>query len=81
MWIRLMAYVPHQPVVRRLEYVMKRNRKLDGTQVGRQVPTSTRDGLQDELAQLVSQLFELSAIQATQVGRRINLFEADVAHC
>src|SRR5690554_1303680 len=56
--IRLMPDIPDNRIVRGVENVVQRNGQFDRSQVGRQMPPSLRDRLQDELAQLLSQVFQ-----------------------
>jgi hypothetical protein len=50
--IRLMTDVPHDAVVRRIEYVVQGDRKLDGAEAGREVAAHLRDGIDEVLPQL-----------------------------
>ncbi len=67
--VGLVADVPDDPVVRRVEDVVQRDRQLDRAEVRREVAAGLRDGLDDELAQLAGEHLELGARQATHVGR------------
>ncbi len=78
--IGLMAHVPDQPVVGRIEHFVQGDGELYCSQVGRQMAARLRDGLQNELAQLRGKLFELRTIQHAQVGRTIDVFERDSRH-
>ena len=66
--IGLVAHVPDQPVVRRVEDVMQRDRELDRAEVRRQMAAGLRHALEDELAQLDGEL--LAARYATAGARR-----------
>src|SRR5690606_16066383 len=79
-WIGLMPDVPNQPIVGCIEDPMQGDGQLNRTKIGREVTTGARHRLQYELPQLMGDLFELATIQPTQIRRRMNIFEADVAH-
>ena len=59
--IGLVADVPDEAVVGRVEHVVQRDRQLDGAQVRGQVPAGARDRLEHVCAQLVGQRAELRA--------------------
>ena len=67
--VGLVADVPDDPVVRRVEDVVQRDRQLDRAEVRREVAAGLRDGLDDEFAQLAGEHLELGARQAAHVGR------------
>ncbi|CFP71145.1 Uncharacterised protein [Bordetella pertussis] len=67
--IRLMAHVPDDAVMRRVEDIMQRQRQLDRAQVRRQVAARARHRLEHEAAQLVGQPLEFAAVQLPEVGR------------
>ena len=50
----------------------QRQRQLDGPEVGRKVPTHARDVRDDELAQFLSELRQLSVIERPDVLWRVN---------
>jgi len=70
--IGLMAHVPHDAVMRRVEHLVQRQREFDGAQVGRQVSARFGYRLQHEAAQFVGELFQFATIQALEVSRRLN---------
>jgi len=70
MRIRLMAHVPHQPVVRGVEHVMQRDGQLDDAQAGTEMPTGLADRVEQFQAQLIGQGFQLGFTQTTQAVRR-----------
>ena len=61
--IGLVAHVPHDAVVRRVEHVMQRDGQLDRAQVGRQVAARLGDGIEQEAAQFLRQRHQLRAGQ------------------
>ena len=73
--IGLMADVPDQPVVRRVEDVMQRNRKLDDAQARAEMPARDRDGIDRLLTQFVGDLAQLARFEAAQVTRHLDLVE------
>src|SRR5262249_8364855 len=75
MRIGLMAYVPDKAVLRSVEHVMQRHRQLDDPESRPEVTARDRDRGDGFLAQLVGELAELAALQATQVGRRLDEIE------
>ncbi|KAG1252318.1 hypothetical protein G6F65_017972 [Rhizopus arrhizus] len=70
--VGLVAHVPDDPVMRRVEHLMQRQRELDRAQVGRQVPARFGYRLQHEAAQFVRKLLQLATIQALEVCRGLN---------
>ena len=57
--IRLMAHVPHQPVMGRIENVMQRDGQLDRAQACGEMPPAGADALDQELPQLFRQRGQL----------------------
>ncbi|MNJ74928.1 hypothetical protein D3C77_719330 [compost metagenome] len=72
MRIGLVAHVPDDAVMRRVEHLMQGQRELDRAQVGRQVSARFGYRLQHKAAQFVGKLFQLATIQALKVGRGLN---------
>jgi hypothetical protein len=72
MRIGLMAHVPDQAVLRGVEHIMEGNRQFDDPESGAEVTARDRDRVDGFLAQLIGELAELAALQATQIGRRLN---------
>ena len=70
MRIRLVAHVPHQPVVRGVEHVMQGDGQLDHAQPGAKMPTGLADRVEQFQAQLIGQGFQLGFTQSTQAVRR-----------
>ena len=74
--VALVADVPDQPVLRRVEDVVQRDGQFDGAEVGRQVAAGLRHRFDQEVAQLAGQLRQLLALEAAQVGRDCRWFRA-----
>ncbi|MNR58549.1 hypothetical protein D3C85_1795770 [compost metagenome] len=72
MRIGLVAHIPDDAIVRRVEHLMQRQRELDGAQVGRQVSARFGYRLQHEATQFVRKLLQLATIQPFEVCRRLN---------
>jgi hypothetical protein len=70
-----MADVPHELVAWRPERGMKRDRQLDDTEAGADVPARVRAHVDEAGAHLVSERSQLVASEAAQVGGRLNAFE------
>ena len=73
--VRLMAGVEEDRVVRRVEDPVQRQRQLDDTEVGPEVATCGSDLVNQELANLGSQLGQLRLGQVLQIGGAANLFK------
>ena len=67
--VGLVARVPHDPVTGRLEQPVERDRQLHDAQGRPQVTAGRRDGLDDGLADLESQLGQLDLVHPAQIGR------------
>ena len=76
--VGLVAHVPHQPVVRRVEHAVQRHRQLHGAQVGTEVAAGLRHAVQHIGAQLRCQRFELRPRQAAQIGRVVHALKQRV---
>jgi len=61
--IGLVAHVPHDTVVRRVEHIVQRDGQLDRAQVGRQVAARLGNGVEQEAAQFLRQRHQLRAGQ------------------
>ncbi len=70
--IGLMSHVPDQTVFGSVEDVMQRDRQLDNAKSGAEMPAGDRDSVYGLLAQLVGELAQLAALEAPQVGRRLD---------
>ena len=66
--VGLVAGVPDDPVARRLEQPVERDRQLDDAERRAEVAAGVRDGPDDRLADLDRQLRELDLVEAAQVG-------------
>lgn len=71
MRIRLVAHIPHQPVVRGVEDVVQGDRQFDDAQAGTEVPAGLADAIEQLLAQFVGQFLQVGFGQTTQAGWRI----------
>lgn len=70
-WIRLMAHVPDQSVVRGIEDVMQGDGQLDNTEASTEMPASLAYGVEQFQAQFIRQGFQLGFTQPAQAVRRI----------
>ncbi len=68
--IGLVADVPDQAVVRSVEDVVQGNGQLDHAEAGAEMTAGLADGIQQVLAQLVGQGFQVRLAQPAQFGRR-----------
>ena len=66
--VGLVAGVPDDPVARRLEQPVERDRQLDDAERRAEVAAGARHGLHDRVADLDRQLRELDLVEPTQVG-------------
>src|SRR5262245_18903780 len=73
--IGLMADVPHDAVVGRVEQVVQRDRQLHDAETGAEMPAGDRHGVDRLLTQLVSELTELRLVEAAEVCGRYDLIE------
>ncbi len=73
--IGLVADVPDQAVVRRVEHVVQRNRQLDHAEAGAEMAAGDRDRVDGLLAQLVGELAELLDLEGAQIRRRLDEVE------
>jgi hypothetical protein len=73
MRVCLMADIPNQTVTRRVEDVMHRDGELNGTERSTRVPADARTCVDNELADLVSNLLQVVDAQLPKVCRRIDL--------
>ena len=73
--IRLVAHVPDEEVLRRVEHVVERDGQLDRAEAGREVPARLGDGVDDERAELVREERQLLGRQRAQVARPVHLVE------
>jgi hypothetical protein len=73
--VGLVADVPHQAIVGRVEHVMQRDGQLDRAEVRAEMSARLRDRLQQVPAQFDGQLLQLGAIESPQVSRRSHALE------
>jgi hypothetical protein len=73
--IALVPDIPDDLVVRRLEDAVEGYRQLNDAQARGEVPPGTRDGLDDERANLGAELIQLRFVQAAQVLRAMDGLE------
>jgi hypothetical protein len=78
--VRLVARVEHDRVAGRLEHPVDGDRQLDDTEVGAQVAAGPRDGLHEEVADLLGQRADLRMGQPAQVSRCGDAGEDSHAH-
>ncbi len=75
MRIGLMANIPNQPVIRRVEDIMQSHRQLNHTQPGGKMPTGTPHAPQQVVTQFVRQRPQIFFRQTPQLLRGINLVQ------
>ena len=73
--VGLMADIPDDAVFRRIERIMQRNRQLDRAEVGRQMAAGLGDRVDDEMAQLPGQRFQLGPRQFAQIRRAVDFVQ------
>ena len=73
--IGLMADIPDQLVLGRVEHVVQRHRQLDDAEPGAEMAAGDRDGIDRLGAQLVRQLAKAVLGQPPQVGRELDAVE------
>jgi len=72
-WISLVADVPHQPVLGRIEYVVQRHREFHHTQARGEMAADVADGLDLEGPQLIHHFLQVAFRERAQVGRRVDM--------
>ena len=73
--IGLVADVPDQPVVRRVEDVVQRDGQLDDAEAGAEMAAGDRDRVDRLLPQLVGELLQLVVLKRAQIRRRLDTIE------
>ena len=68
--IGLVADIPDQPIIRRIEDIVQRDRQLDHAQTRAQMPARDRDGVDHLGPQLVRHLFQVALGQLAKLGGR-----------
>ena len=76
--VGLVADVPDDAVMRRVEHVMERDRQLDSAEIGRQVAARARYRLDQEGAQFVGEGRQLPALECAHVGGGGDAFQVGV---
>ena len=71
--IRLVAGVPDDPVARRLEQPVERDRQLDDAEAAAEMAAGRGDGRDDRLADLGGEPVELGRGQVAEVGRTVSV--------
>jgi len=79
--VRLVANVPHQAVMGRVEDKVQCDGEFHGTKVGRQVSPGTRHSLEQKVAQLEGQRLKLRSAQPPQGRRKIDRLKQRVVWC
>ena len=73
--VRLMPDVPDQPVVGRIEYIVKRNRELDRAEIRGEVASSLGHRFNQESPQLACKLLQCLAVKFAERRWIIDQFE------
>jgi hypothetical protein len=73
--VGLVTGVPQDEVAGRIEHPVEGQRELDHAQIGAEVPARHRHRLDDELTDLLSELFELLGIERRQIGRFVDCLQ------
>src|SRR5579883_1337475 len=68
--ISLMSDIPNEPVVRRVKYIMQRDRKFHDAEPRSEMPACDRDGIDGLGAQLICELDEIGFVQTAQIRWR-----------
>ena len=75
MRIALVAHIPDQLVVGRVEHVVDRDRELDHTKSRAQMPTRDRDCIDHFRAEFIRQLFQLITRKLPCIGGKCDLVQ------
>ena len=73
--VRLVARVPKQCVLRRIEHAMQCEGQFDDTKIRTEVARVFSDGLHDEIANLTRQLVEFVVVQCPQIRGFVDLLQ------
>src|SRR5690606_15576681 len=73
--IALVANVPDDPVARRIEYIVERDREFDRAEIRRQVAAGAGDRIDDEATQFIRQFGQAVATQLAEVPGVVDGFE------
>ena len=71
--VGLVSDVPDKTIVRRIENVMHRDRKLDGPERRSSMTADAGAGVDNELPNLVGDFLQVFDFQLSEVGRRVDL--------
>ena len=71
--VGLIADIPNQFIVRRIENVMKRDADFDAAQRPAEMTTVLRDGVDDELAYFAREFGQLVDVKPLHIGGRIDI--------
>src|SRR3954453_14946441 len=66
-WVGLVSDVPDQPIVRRVEYVVQRDRQFDDTEACPKMATGYRDRADCLAAQLIGNFLKVFLVDAAQI--------------
>lgn len=70
-----MADVPDDTVIRRIEYVMQRDRQLYRAEIGREMAARLRHAVEHVGPQFVGKRLQLASIEGAKVGRIVDGFQ------
>src|SRR5690606_34057175 len=75
MAVGLVAYIPHQLVVRGVKNIVEGNRKFHHTQAGAKMAAIHRYVIDNKLPKFFTKLNKLGLIELFKVGRAVNLLQ------
>ena len=73
--IGLVADVPDQAIVRRVEHVVQRDRELDHAEPGAEVPAGYGDSVDRFLPQFIGHLAQLAGVELPEIAWRFDAVE------
>ena len=73
--VGLMAHVPDELVVGRVEHIVQSHRQLDHAEARPEVPGVAREGVDDEAAQLIAHLRKLLDVEFLQIVGRVDVVQ------
>src|SRR5581483_1093908 len=74
-WVGLVAHIPDQLVVRRIEDIMQRDSELDNAETCAEMPSGHGDGVDRFGTKLVCNLLQVMRIDTAQIGRALDGIE------